>query len=67
MSTGSAIFFTPEKRLMTGGRIIKSAVPIHHWITRFQLNLQQTGETGNMKKTMTLTRNPAPFRNRIPA
>jgi transposase InsO family protein len=22
---------------------------------------------GNMKKTMTLTRNPAPFRNRIPA
>ncbi len=39
-----------RKRLMTGGRIITSAVPIHRWITRHQLNSQRTGETGNMKK-----------------
>lgn len=35
---------------MTGVRIITSAVSIHRWITRRQLNLQRTGETGNMKK-----------------
>ena len=35
---------------MTGGRIRTSAVHIHRWITRLQLNFQQAGETGNMKK-----------------
>lgn len=34
---------------MTGRRIIMCAVPIHHCITRFQLNILRTGETGNMK------------------
>lgn len=50
MNTGSAIFFMLKKWLMTGGRVITSAVPIHRWITRHQLNSKQTGETGNMKK-----------------
>jgi len=39
-----------RKTIMTGGRIITNAVPIHRWITRHQLNSQRTGETGNMKK-----------------
>ncbi|BBW88651.1 hypothetical protein THOKLE017_45120 [Klebsiella pneumoniae] len=50
ISIGSAISFTPGKSLMTGGRIITSAVPILRWITRHQLDSQRTGETGNMKK-----------------
>jgi hypothetical protein len=50
MSTGSAISFTPGKRLMTGGRIITSVVHIHRGSTRLRLNLQRAGETGNMKK-----------------
>ncbi len=39
------------KTISNGVRIITSAVPIHRWITRHQLNSQRTGETGNMKKT----------------
>ena len=35
---------------MAGEMIITSAVHIHRWIIRRQLNLQWTGETGDMKQ-----------------
>jgi len=39
-----------RETIMTGARITRSSVSIHHWITRFQLDLKRSGGTEYMKK-----------------